>query len=140
MRKIVLTLLSLALAAIVSAQDWSAEKLLADPDKNLGKKVTIFIYKVDVPAINATEDVDYRDFAVYTAKKGRDGFEGGGYIVVRVFRKDAGNFTKKYGASTDYKNAKIFTDGIFRSGNGRFLVDATAGVPRTGDSMGQYNK
>jgi len=128
MKKLLLALLYFTLVALASAQEWSAEKLLADPDKNLGKKVNLFIYHVDVPAVNASDDVDYRDFSVYTAKQTMSSFEAGGYITVRVSRKDAGNFAQKYGTSTDYKHAKVFT-GIFRSENGRFLVDATA-VPK----------
>ena len=128
MKKVLPALLSFTLVSFASAQDWSAEKLLADPDKNLGKKVNLYIYEVSVPAINANDDVDYRDFSVYTAKGGQGNFAAGGFINVRVLRKEAGNFTAKYGTSTNYRNAKVFT-GIFRSENGRFLVDATA-VPK----------
>ncbi|NDB95467.1 MAG: hypothetical protein EBZ78_04840 [Verrucomicrobia bacterium] len=128
MKKLLPAILCFALVVFASAQEWSAQKLLADPDKNLGKKVNLFIYYVEVPAINATEDVDYRDFSVYTAKQSMSGFDAGGYITVRVSRKDAGNFTQKYGTKTDYKQAKVFT-GIFRSENGLFIVDSTA-VPK----------
>ena len=124
MKKTIFALLSFTLVAFASAQDWSAQRLLADPDKNLGKKVSLWIYKVDVPAINATADVDFRDFSVYTAKRNNTTYDAGGYITVRVSRKEAGSFTQKYGTSTDYKNAKHFL-GVFRSENGAFLVDAT---------------
>ena len=124
MKKLLLVLLSSTLVSLATAQDWSAQRLLADPDKNLGKKVSLWIYKVDVPAINATADVDFRDFSVYTAKRNNTTYEAGGYITVRVSRKEASSFTQKYGTSTDYKNAKHFL-GVFRSENGAFLVDAT---------------
>lgn len=124
MKKLLLVLLSSTLISLAAAQDWSAQRLLADPDKNLGKKVSLWIYKVDVPALNATADVDFRDFSVYTAKRNNTTYEGGGYITVRVSRKEAASFTQKYGTSTDYRNAKQFL-GVFRSDNGAFLVDAT---------------
>jgi len=124
MKQVLLVLLSFTLVSLVAAQDWSAQRLLADPDKNLGKKVSLFIYKVEVPAINATDDAEFRDFSVYTAKRYNTTYESGGYITVRVSRKDASSFTQKYGTSTNYKNAKNFV-GVFRSENGAFLVDAT---------------
>jgi hypothetical protein len=124
MKKLLLVVLSFTLVSLAAAQDWSAQRLLADPDKNLGKKVSLLIYKVDVPAINVTADVDFRDFSVYTAKRINTTYESGGYITVRVSREEASSFTQKYGTSTDYKNAKHFL-GVFRSENGAFLVDAT---------------
>ena len=127
MKKILLVLLSFTLVSIVAAQDWSAQRLLADPDKFLGQKVTLWIYYVSVPAHNATADVNFRDFSVYTAKRINTTYESGGYIDVRVSRQDASSFIKKYGTSTDYKIAKQFV-GTFRSENGTFIVDA-AGAP-----------
>ena len=127
MKKLLLLLLSLNLVSLVTAQDWSAKRLLADPDKFLGQKVTLWIYYVSVPALNATADVNFRDFSVYTAKRINTTYESGGYIDVRVSRQDASSFTKKYGTTTDYKIAKQFV-GTFRSENGTFLVDAT-GAP-----------
>ena len=125
LKLVVSIILSFTFVAIASAQDWSAKKLLSDPDKNLGTKVNLFIYYVSVPALNATDDLEYRDFSVYTAKRNVSGYDSGGYITVRVLRKNAAGFTKKYGTSIDYKQAKVFT-GIFRSENGNFIVDATA--------------
>jgi len=124
LKLVISSILSFTFVAIASAQDWSAKKLLSDPDKNLGTKVNLFIYYVGVPALNATDDLEYRDFSVYTAKRNVSGYDSGGYITVRVPRKNAAGFTKKYGTSTDYKQAKVFT-GIFRSENGNFIVDAT---------------
>ena len=87
--------------------------------------MNLFIYYVSVPALNVTDDLEYRDFYVSTATRIISGYDSGGGITARVLRKDAPGFTKKYGTSTDYKQAKIFT-GIFRSENGEFIVDATA--------------
>ena len=118
-------LLSFTFVVIASAQDWSAKRLLSDPDKYLGTKVNLFIYYVSVPALNVTDDLEYRDFYVSTATRIISGYDSGGGITARVLRKDAVGFTKKYGTSSDYNQAKIFT-GIFRSENGEFIVDATA--------------
>ena len=125
LKPIIFILLSFTFVAIASSQDWSAKKLLSDPDKNLGTKVNLFIYYVSVPALTATDELEYRDFSVYTAKRIMSGYDSGGAITVRVLRKDAAGFTKKYGTSTDYKQAQVFR-GIFRSENGEFIVDATA--------------
>jgi len=125
LKLVISIILSFTFVAIASAQDWPAKRLLSDPDKYLGTKVNLFIYYVSVPAFNATADVEYRDFSVSTATRIMSGYDFGGGITVRVLRKDAAGFTKKYGTSTDYKQAKIFT-GIFRSEKGKFIVDATA--------------
>ena len=127
MKKILLVLLSFNLVSIVAAQDWSAERLLADPDKFLGQKVSLWIYSVSVPARNATADVNFRDFSVYTARRINNTFNGGGFIDVRVSRQDASSFIKKYGISDNYKKARQFV-GTFRSENGSFIVDAV-GAP-----------
>jgi len=84
-------LISLALGLLIShsalthAQSrFSADSYLGDPEQYLGKSVTIYVDRVDVPAINATTDDSYRVFFVHTM--GRDGndYVPGGWIYVKV--------------------------------------------------------
>lgn len=99
-----LTVLCLALTVTAQAQDrFTAESYLATPEKYDGKKVSLNVAWVDVPAIYANEDKGYRDFLVYSCAQQQN--QGGvvyvprGEIVIRVPTSESEAFVRRHGTS-----------------------------------------
>jgi len=79
---------------------FSADSYLADPEKYENKRVTVYISSVDVPAINASSDDDFRIFHVYTYGQEKGEFSGGGWIYFKVPKADASAFVQRHNKRT----------------------------------------
>jgi hypothetical protein len=95
---------------------FSADSYLADPEKYLGKSITVYVSDVSVPSINANTDEVFRIFRVYTS--GRDGndYVGGGGIYIMVPKSEAAAFAKRHNQKTS--SAPKNVSGIFKKFDG----------------------
>jgi len=89
---------------ILQAQDrFTAEAYLTMPEKYNGKKVTINVGWVDVPAIYANDEKGYRDFLVFTCAQQQNqsgvSYIPRGQIVMRVPTSDAEAFVRRHGTT-----------------------------------------
>ncbi|NCW27882.1 MAG: hypothetical protein EBV83_06265 [Verrucomicrobia bacterium] len=95
---------------------FSADSYLADPEKYLGKSITIYISDVYVPAINANTKQDFRIFRVYTSGREGNDYVGGGGIYVKVPMSDAASFVKRHNQKTSQAPKNV--SGIFKKYDG----------------------
>jgi hypothetical protein len=94
----------------------SADSYLADPEKYLGKSVTVYLSDVSVPAINANTEEEFRIFRVYTSGREGNEYVGGGGIYMMVPKSDAAAFVKRHNQKTS--NAPKNVSGIFKKFDG----------------------
>ena len=95
---------------------FSANSYLADPEKYLGKSVTVYLSDVSVPAINANTEEEFRIFRVYTSGREGNEYVGGGGIYMMVPKSDAAAFVKRHNQKTS--NAPKNVSGIFKKFEG----------------------
>ena len=95
---------------------FSADSYLADPEKYLGKSVTVYLSDVSVPAINANTKEEFRIFRVYTSGREGNDYVGGGGIYMMVPKSDAAAFVKRHNQKTS--NAPKNVSGIFKKFEG----------------------
>lgn len=95
---------------------FSADSYLADPEKYLGKSVTVYISDVSVPAINANTKQDFRIFRVYTSGREGNGYVGGGGIYIKIPMSDAASFVKRHNSKTSPAPKNV--SGIFKKYDG----------------------
>lgn len=94
----------LALASISLAQErFTADTYLSLPEKYDGKKVTINVAWVDVPAVYANDEKDYRDYLVTTCalQQNQTGvtYHPRGQIIIRVPTSQAEGFVRRHGTT-----------------------------------------
>ena len=75
---------------------FTADSYLAEPEKNLGKTVTLCVDSVTVPAVNAVTKDPFRVFRVNTRGQNQKFYESGGMIYVKVPREDSDAFARRH--------------------------------------------
>jgi hypothetical protein len=95
---------------------FSADSYLADPEKYLGKSITVYVSDVSVPAINANTNQDFRIFRVYTSGREGNDYVGGGGIYMKVPMSDAASFVKRHKQKTSQVPKNV--SGIFKKYDG----------------------
>jgi hypothetical protein len=91
---------------------FSADSYLADPEKYLGKSITVYVSDVSVPSINANTEEDFRVFRVYTSGREGNDYVGGGGIYIMVPKSDAAAFVKRHNQKTSSVPKNV--SGIFK--------------------------
>ncbi|NDE85230.1 MAG: hypothetical protein EB056_04285 [Verrucomicrobia bacterium] len=95
---------------------FSADSYLADPEKYLGKSITVYVSDVSVPAINANTKQDFRIFRVYTSGREGNEYVGGGGIYMKVPLSEAASFVKRHNQKTSQAPKNV--SGIFKKYDG----------------------
>ena len=95
---------------------FSANSYLADPEKYLGKSVTVYLSDVSVPAINANTEEEFRIFRVYTSGREGNDYVGGGGIYMMVPKSDAAVFVKRHNNKSS--NVPKNVSGVFKKFDG----------------------
>lgn len=89
--------------SLLAQERFTAESYLANPEKNDGKKVTVNVAWVDVPAVYANDDSGYRDFLVVTCAQQQmqssTTYSTRGEIIVRIPTGEAEAFIKRHGTT-----------------------------------------
>ena len=94
--KAALVLFAFLSPAVHAQARFSAESYLASPENYLGKKVTVYVDEVRVPAINSMTEDPFRVFWIYTKGRNANEYVGGGGIYVKVSRDQADAFAKRH--------------------------------------------
>lgn len=90
---------------------FSAQSYLATPEKYLGKAVTVYVDRVEVPAINCTTDDPFRVFEVHTSGRNSNQYVPGGYIYVKIPKDKADSFATRH--NNPNKQAPANLSGVF---------------------------
>ena len=96
MTKSIILILCLITQSAKAQSRFTAASYLAEPEKNLGKTVTLCIDSVSVPAVNAMTKDPFSVFMVHTRAQNQKLYESGGVIYVKVPREDSDAFARRH--------------------------------------------
>lgn len=89
----------------LAQERFTADLYLALPEKYDGKKVTVNVGWVDVPAVYANDEKKYRDYLVTTCAQQQNQtgvtYHPRGAIIIRVPTSEAEAFVRRHGTTTN---------------------------------------
>lgn len=98
-----LTVVLVSGASSIAQERFTADTYLSIPEKYNGKKVTINVAWVDVPAVYANDEKNYRDYLVTTCAQQQNQtgvtYHPRGQIIIRVPTSQAEGFVRRHGTT-----------------------------------------